>query len=281
MSTSAYELESLPTQYTNVVWVTPEVAQEWLETLNVENRNLSRVVSKRWADVFSLGRYRLTHQGIAFDEAGNLVDGQHRLWGLAHSTCSGVWMQVTYEVQRSGFVVMDTGHMRQAGHLIPAPHANVKAAAMRLLQNYPVVAPATERVENETVLATYEDLKTYVEAAIDLAAGPYRNAGITFPIHTAVLTVVLASEHPRDRIEAWVEGLTTGAGLEANDPRLALRNRFAVEGRHFNSSSGSGRHDATYLIVRAWNAWARGESLSKLQLPRGGTGVGTIPEVAR
>ena len=31
------------------------------------------------------GHWRLTHQGIAFDPAGVLIDGQHRLWAIVES----------------------------------------------------------------------------------------------------------------------------------------------------------------------------------------------------
>ena len=58
--------------------VTPELAEEWLKN-RAPNRKLRGTVVDSYASDMSAGRWRLTHQGIAFDEAGRISDGQHRL----------------------------------------------------------------------------------------------------------------------------------------------------------------------------------------------------------
>lgn len=74
-------MNSLPVTnaaYDVCVDVTPEMAAKWLEG-NVLNRPLKQAHVDRLAREMAAGRWRLTHQGIAFDVSGCLIDGQHRL----------------------------------------------------------------------------------------------------------------------------------------------------------------------------------------------------------
>jgi hypothetical protein len=61
-----------------VILITPEMAKEMLKK-NVSNRAIRKVVVKGYADDMLAGAWRTTHQGIAFNSNGDLVDGQHRL----------------------------------------------------------------------------------------------------------------------------------------------------------------------------------------------------------
>lgn len=68
-----------------IVVVTPTIAEEWLKKNNPKNRSIgSRHVARLVADM-EAGRWYLTHQGIAFDVDGQLVDGQHRLEAVRQS----------------------------------------------------------------------------------------------------------------------------------------------------------------------------------------------------
>ena len=58
--------------------VTPELAREWLAT-GVWNRTVSRDTVRAYVREMVAGQWLRTHQGIAMDEMGRLIDGQHRL----------------------------------------------------------------------------------------------------------------------------------------------------------------------------------------------------------
>lgn len=62
--------------------VTPKISRDWLK-MNLSNRDLrpSHVEALRLS--FERGEYVTTHQGIAFDKEGLLVDGQHRLTAIS------------------------------------------------------------------------------------------------------------------------------------------------------------------------------------------------------
>lgn len=64
--------------------ITPEVASNFLQK-NYCNRPVSSSHVARLARTMEAGQFRHTHQGIAFDSNGNLVDGQHRLLAILAS----------------------------------------------------------------------------------------------------------------------------------------------------------------------------------------------------
>jgi hypothetical protein len=63
---------------TTVETITPEKATEYLNTIN-RQRPLRLKTAKSYAEDMGAGHWLLTHQGIAFDDRGCLIDGQHRL----------------------------------------------------------------------------------------------------------------------------------------------------------------------------------------------------------
>ena len=77
------ETAQLSTQ-TYVVDVTPQLAATWL-VRNYFNRKISEEMVERFKRAMLAGDWRLTHQGIAFDRYGLLVDGQNRLEAVRQS----------------------------------------------------------------------------------------------------------------------------------------------------------------------------------------------------
>jgi hypothetical protein len=66
--------------------IAPAKAAEMLDA-NTTNRPLSRTVVRAFGEAMSRGDWMVTHQGIAFDVNGVLVDGQHRLPQSSKPTC--------------------------------------------------------------------------------------------------------------------------------------------------------------------------------------------------
>src|SRR2546429_1878241 len=63
------------------------------------------------------GDRRITHQGIAFDTTGALVDGQHRLAAIVEADVP-VEVTVFSEVPEGAFDVLDTGKRRNAADVL-------------------------------------------------------------------------------------------------------------------------------------------------------------------
>lgn len=90
--------------------IDPPTAAAWLETSR-GNRRISQEHVNRLADDMRAGKYLTTHQGIAFDCDGHLIDGHHTLWAIL---LSGVTVQVmvTRNLRREAIRVIDTGKTR-------------------------------------------------------------------------------------------------------------------------------------------------------------------------
>lgn len=65
--------------------ITPNKAQRWLELHNQGNRRLSKRHVNLLASDMGKGQWRLTHEPVAFEEGGRLIDGQHRLAAVSQS----------------------------------------------------------------------------------------------------------------------------------------------------------------------------------------------------
>jgi hypothetical protein len=98
--------------YSFVETVTPELAAEWLAK-SKGNRTHRESSIRMYANDMKNGRWRLTHQGIAFDEQGVLVDGHHRL--LAVVKCGiAVQMYISNNVPPEAKANIDTNMVRRA-----------------------------------------------------------------------------------------------------------------------------------------------------------------------
>jgi len=86
--------------HSQVLEVTPELANAWMQK-NTFNRKLSRHTVRKYASDMERGEWKLNHQGIAFDDEGILVDGQHRLAAVRESGKT-VRMMVTWGADRTG-----------------------------------------------------------------------------------------------------------------------------------------------------------------------------------
>jgi hypothetical protein len=74
---------------------------------------------------------------------------------------------------------------------------------------------------------------------------------------------------------AFADSMTSGAGLEPGDPILALRNRLI---QHATRMGGSFPiEELAALIIKAWNAMRRGESVNILVWRRAGQGREQFP----
>ena len=84
--TNSFQLPETARQFslTYVVDVTPELATSWLKR-NYFNRKMNEEMVERYYRDMIAGRWVLTHQGIAFDRNGLLVDGQKRLEAIRRS----------------------------------------------------------------------------------------------------------------------------------------------------------------------------------------------------
>ncbi|MYS09549.1 hypothetical protein GTW71_28925 [Streptomyces sp. SID6041] len=260
--------------------ITPEMADLWLRHCNPSsNRVLSDTFYERYAKAMANGEWKTTHQGIAFDKKGMLLDGQHRLMGIKISRVA-IEMLVIPNCDAETFDVLDAGNRRQAAQLLKVPHRVIVAAAARIIgQMYKMWDPVTlfdgfydTRASTSDILKTVAAWPELVQMA-PIASSAYRAAGINQPTHLVVLAQAARTEYS-ERIEDWASGIISGANMDQKDPRLVLRNRFFRERVLLGSSAG--RRTSYNLIAKSWNSWAQGKLVGTLKAL---DGEGVIPVV--
>lgn len=108
--------------------ITPEMAERYLAANHYKNRPISKSVVRRYVDDMVNGRFQTTHQGIAFNQSGALVDGQHRLTAIMQSGVP-VTMVVARGVQTDDVMGLhvDIGKARSAADI---HHKSKKATAV-------------------------------------------------------------------------------------------------------------------------------------------------------
>lgn len=96
---------------TKIEKITPEIAKEYLGHNIGRNRTIHTKVANKYARDMVNGSFATTHQGIAFDTNGKLIDGQHRLVAVMISgkpmTCL-----VTRGVDAKAMAFIDRGTSR-------------------------------------------------------------------------------------------------------------------------------------------------------------------------
>ena len=99
-----------PSTQAYVIDVTPELAETWL-VRNYFNRKISEEMVERFCRAMLAGDWRLTHQGIAFDRHGLLVDGQNRLEAVCRSGQT-IRMHVFVDQTIANHETIDCGKIR-------------------------------------------------------------------------------------------------------------------------------------------------------------------------
>ena len=103
-----------------IMTVTPEMAQRWLDNCNIGNRTLRSGWVNYLTDEIKSGNWQVTHQGIAIDNCGRLLDGQHRLSAIVNSGIS-INILVSISVPTDAFKAMDNGVKRNMSDLTKLP----------------------------------------------------------------------------------------------------------------------------------------------------------------
>lgn len=246
------------------MFVSPEIAKEWLARPG-RRRPLGKLTVNRYADLMRRGQWALTPDAIAFNEAGELVNGQHRLHAVIESDTPQLF-QVAYGLSEDAVAAMDTGRRRQLSDaliikgVLHGADAGREASALRHLLllrwtwsgrikswNDPRSMPSVEDVVR---LAGEVDLTWALNAA--------RSAERAIRISSAVLSALLHEfdELAPEDARRFAEMLTTGEDLRVGNPISRLRNQ--VLQRAF-SSRAVDRQWLAAVIIKAWNFWRAGD----------------------
>lgn len=256
------------------VHITKGTADAMLER-NTHNRAESVTEQRDWEEKLRTGRVAHTHQGIAFDALGRLIDGQTRLRVIS-TTGIGADMMVSVGWPTENFAVADSGRRRTAGQILGiagAKSAAAVAGAIRVLWLHQIWGPSTldharQTVNNDVVATMYDKLdKERLVDAVTWAGQLRREIQSPLAGPIAGLYLIGSAMPPADeRVKTFVGTLIEGARQPDGDPVAALRRQLIGIGRNRKMT---GAHQAA-LIIKAWNAHMQGGT-SRYMHARAGT----------
>lgn len=150
----------------SVVTITPKMATKMLERNASFQRKVRNSQVRTLVHAIQRGEWQLTHQGIAFDVDGKLIDGQHRLLAII---AAGVPVEVFVitEAATESFIVLDTGKTRDTADLlaIETKEANIVSFFGRMAQvGSNPVSPAQKE-------SLYDTLEEEIKAVVGATSG--------------------------------------------------------------------------------------------------------------
>lgn len=248
--------------HSQIMNVTPELARSWLE-LNTFNRKISRHTVDRYkADMIS-GAWTLNHQGIAFDDNGVLVDGQHRLAAISESGAS-IKMMVTWGASRVG---IDELRARSPADVIKfgglSDWLDSKAVACaKQMAVLCVDKKGVSTISTSGLVEFSEKNKDAIMFSERLFVS--HKKGVSSAAARAVVATAYY-HYPESDLKEFVSSLYSGV-VESPDRSAAVRCREQILDNGFSGGHGA-RRVMAHRMMRAIQAFCQRQPLKKLVTP--------------
>lgn len=284
-ATKVSPTNGVPTEPMSVVAVTPELAQQWLDNNNANNRKVRGPVVDRYAHDMSEGRWLYNGEAIQFDRNRNLMNGQHRLRAIVKSGVAQPLLIIT-GLDPAAHGTLDNGSRRLPGDVLTISgfkEGRTLAAVANFALTLEALPPgAVLRVNRlrttadiEARVANDAHLQDVVERIIPEMAPP--KSLMTRAV--AAYTFYALSKVDQPACEEFFDGLLTLANLPQGSPIIALHRRLTAHtAEHVPGQNGAFR--AIAYTIHAWNAWRAGEQRQMIKLPSNPDGRIRMPHPA-
>jgi hypothetical protein len=258
---------------TEVRFITPQLAELYLKK-NVNNRDVNVRIVNYYADEMTRGQWKLTGQGISFDDNNNLLDGQHRLRAVIKSGIS-VQMLLIFGVDPSTFEVYDTGKIRSANDVfsirgIPN-NKNITAAikVYKILEMRRKNIGSSSRelnLSNIDIVQEYYKYEVFWQDVFRYSHRLYEKYRIytTSTIIGFIAYLILDKKHPTEKVYSFLNSLF---GLENNINKTpeTLREMLIKDAMSIRRIKAI---DKTTLLILAWNYFIQNKSVQSFRLDK-------------
>lgn len=260
------------------VEITPAMATALLDA-NSHNRRLREAVADGYARDMAADRWDVNGETIKICADGRLIDGQHRLEAIEITGISAVCLLVTglpIEAQKT----TDIGARRSYADTLrwaDVKNGDAVSAIVRRITLWNAGYRAKNGRYKPTAPelgATFRTVPGIIEAA---EFGVTHATGASIPPAQLGFAYWLLAGIDAAAADWFMQRIADGAGLQLGHPVLVFRDRLRRE-RDALRGRGSVSPDLVLaLLIKAWNAYRAGDSVSKLQLPTGGLTAETFP----
>jgi hypothetical protein len=254
---------------TEVRDITPSVAKEMLKR-NPNNRGLSDSHVKFLAREMMGGNWMFDGQPIRLTEAGGLLDGQHRLNAVVESGTTQKFLIVS-GIESAAFKVMDTGKVRSAADVFGIngiKNAAVASATAKFIMGHEMGYATSDtqgaKISNTDILAYYKKTPK-IEEYIGTSGAFYKAFDrILTSSHIAGYRYLMGKKNYTKSDEFWNK-VCYGLGLEKGCPAGILRKKLIADKM---ATASLGGFDKKAIIIKAWNAYIKGQKLVYIRYNR-------------
>lgn len=268
------------------LYVTPEMAGEWL-ALNIDrNRNVKRSRISGYVRDIQNDSWVITGEAIKFDVDGRLIDGQNRCHAIV-AAGKGAWVLVVRGISQDALVVLDSGSARNTGDMLVITGLADKADAKdvgAIARLYVAWTSGDLKHAGSHIGGSSHLTKTEMAEAvmgipnIDFAArharAMYRY--LRLPVSALGVAFLEFSKINVDDTAEFFNRIRDGIQEGPGDPFLTLSRRVAND-----LQAGASRRilpgQALFYLFRTWNAFRENETLVKLQLGSPQAGFTPLP----
>lgn len=256
--------------------VDPELAERWLAR-NPNNRNLRKAVVEGYARDMLSANWVLNGETIKFDNAGRLIDGQHRLSAVVTADVT-VPMIIVRGIDPDYMDTVDAGAKRTYADALKLQGED-NTTTLAAIARRAVMWSKGARTNTGAIRPTPREMNAFLDANPQIRSSAELAARLSsrmlLPASVVGLCHWLFSPLDPDEADWFLSRVADGDGLPSDHPAAALRNRIVkmrVGGGRVNET------DALALVIYAWNAHRAGEARTKLQMPKGGLTPENFPE---
>ena len=248
---------------TEIINVTPAMAQEWLE--NHENYRAERKHRvSQYASAMARGEWQCPGPPLAFDRSGKLLDGQNRLSAVV-MTGFTVPFVCLFGYEAKAASVFDRGlPRRHADTLAQEGFRDTNALSAALTRLYWLLL---KRPDTMTLNPSYAQLRGVLEDHPGLIDACIRanNTALRTLVPRAWLSpaIYLCRRSDSEAADVFFEQLKTGANLQPGSPVKALRDRLLAE--HGKHKRGLKAREKYALTIKAWNAFKAEREIKQLK----------------
>lgn len=255
--------------------VTPGIARRWLDN-NFRNRPISEDVVASYARDMVNGVWVATHQGVAFNDRDELIDGQHRLHAVIRAEKT-VRMMVTFglpsRIEGAEMTTMDAvdrGRTRSVSDQLRIQHGLKDGGAIAQICTALGALCYPHRTRRLTVGQTLEIYRAFEPAVMWVIKYRPKEHGLGSRGVLAAFAFALMSEHGQpDTLTPLFAQLTAGQDQRARVcPAIAQLREFLLSDAAKLLNRGTDRGVAELVLQALWLALQKSDA--KLELAQDG-----------
>lgn len=242
---------------TKLEQITPAIAERYLAKNFKGNRPLRPSSVRDYANKMLAGEWVATHQGIAFDQNGFLIDGQNRLSAVIMSGVT-ITTMVTYGLPADSFKAFDIGAKRKMSDIlrVPKPHAEIATFLAKLVCGN---KPTVTQVE-----LMYGKIQESIAVLLEECASTRKNYSAA-PVKSAAVFSMVMRPRSIDYVKKTYRGLVL---FDICDTAFPLVGKAFI--RQCETTNKAGSMDPRDLFTRGMILFDPSKAnISKIQISEG------------